>query len=152
MLSFESGCPCGSGQPLANCCARFWRGEAITRPEELMRARYSAFASGQMEFLLATLHPSRQQPDERAQLTQSLADTQWLALHVLAAVENCVEFVAFFRQQNKLGQLHERSRFVYEDGRWWYLDGDFLPALKWERNESCWCRSGKKYKKCHGLN
>ncbi len=71
-----------------------------------MRARYSAFALGQVEFLMATLHPSRHQPDELTQLNKSLANTQWLALHVLAAEGNSVEFTAFFRQQNKLGQLH----------------------------------------------
>jgi SEC-C motif-containing protein len=150
--TIESLCPCGSQQALVNCCERFWRGQPIAAPEELMRARYSAFALRQADFLMATLHPSRHQADELAQLNKSLANTQWLALHVLAAQANSVEFVAFFRQQHKLGQLHERSHFVFEAGRWWYLDGDFLPPIKWERNGMCWCGSGKKYKKCHALD
>ena len=148
----KSLCPCGSLQPLENCCARVWQGETVTRPEQLMRARYSAFAMGKADFLLATLHPSRHQPDELAGLEQSFANTQWLGLCVLAAEGNYVEFAAFFSQQKKQGQLHERSRFVFEGDRWWYVDGDFLPPIKWERNAACWCGSGKKYKKCHAID
>lgn len=146
----DLSCPCGSRLTLSSCCARFWLGRTVSAPEELMRARYSAFALGQVEFLMASLHPSRHQADELVQLNKSLANTQWLALHVIAAQGNSVEFAAFYRQQDKLGQLHERSRFVLEAGRWWYLDGDFLPPLKWERNAVCWCGSDAKYKKCHG--
>jgi SEC-C motif-containing protein len=35
-----------------------------------------------------------------------------------------VEFVARYRVQGRGGRLHERSRFVREDGRWLYVDGD----------------------------
>ncbi|RYZ98939.1 MAG: zinc chelation protein SecC [Moraxellaceae bacterium] len=117
-----------------------------------MRARYSAFALGRLEFLLATLHPSRHQPDELQQLQNSQAHTRWLKLHVLAAEGSTVEFVAFFIQHTKIGQLHERSRFVCEEQRWLYVDGDLLPPIKWQRNADCWCGEGKKYKKCHGAN
>ncbi|WP_433676460.1 YchJ family metal-binding protein [Microbacterium gorillae] len=27
------------------------------------------------------------------------------------------------RLRAKLGRVHERSRFVRQSGRWWYLDG-----------------------------
>jgi SEC-C motif-containing protein len=37
-----------------------------------------------------------------------------------------VEFVARSRVAGKGQRLHERSRFVREDGRWWYVDGDML--------------------------
>ncbi|MEY4590904.1 MAG: hypothetical protein RL497_2980 [Pseudomonadota bacterium] len=115
-----------------------------------MRARYSAFALGRLDFLQATLHPSSRQPDELEQLKASQANTQWLKLHVLATQNNEVEFVAFFRGHGQIGQLHERSRFVFESERWWYVDGDLLPPIKWERNAMCWCGEAKKFKKCHG--
>ncbi|MEZ5505160.1 MAG: YchJ family metal-binding protein [Gammaproteobacteria bacterium] len=50
----------------------------------------------------------------------------------------------------KEGTLHERSRFVKEDGRWFYLDGEMLPLPSPGRNDPCWCGSGQKFKKCHG--
>ena len=37
-----------------------------------------------------------------------------------------VEFVARFRLGGKAVRQHERSRFVREDGRWFYMDGDEL--------------------------
>lgn len=150
MSDSEVLCPCGSRQVRAVCCARYWDGVLASTPEQLMRARYSAFASGQLEFLLATLHPSSHQPDELVQLKNTLANTRWLRLHVLAVEGNTVEFAAFFSQHDKVGQLHERSRFVFEAERWWYVDGEFLPFVKWERNANCWCGENKKFKKCHG--
>ena len=65
----------------------------------------------------------------------------------------------------QVSQLHERSRFVREvvdqkdsvrnasqgeTKRWLYVDGDQLPPLAPKRNAPCWCRSGKKFKHCHG--
>lgn len=143
-------CPCGSQDALSVCCARYWSGAQPSTPAALMRARYSAFAFGRLDFLLETLHPSRRAPDELEQIKLSQKNTQWLGLKVLAAADCEVEFVAFFRQQDQVGQLHERSRFMFEGDQWWYVDGELLPSVKWERNWLCWCGGGKKFKKCHG--
>jgi SEC-C motif-containing protein len=37
-----------------------------------------------------------------------------------------VEFVARSKLGGRAHRLHERSRFVREHGRWFYLDGDLL--------------------------
>ena len=37
-----------------------------------------------------------------------------------------VEFVARYRVNGRAGRLHERSRFVREANRWYYVDGDAL--------------------------
>lgn len=37
-----------------------------------------------------------------------------------------VEFVARFRVAGRAVRQHERSRFVREQGCWWYVDGDVL--------------------------
>jgi uncharacterized protein YchJ len=37
-----------------------------------------------------------------------------------------VEFVARSRLAGRGQRLHERSRFVREEGRWFYVDGDLL--------------------------
>ncbi|QSA19995.1 SEC-C domain-containing protein, partial [Vibrio furnissii] len=47
--------------------------------------------------------------------------------------------------------LEERSRFLRENGLWYYIDGEFPQqsvSLKVGRNEPCPCGSGKKSKKC----
>jgi SEC-C motif-containing protein len=60
-----------------------------------------------------------------------------------------VEFVAYYKDP-KPGQVHERSRFTRQKGRWLYVDGDTLSPLWPQRGDLCWCGSGKKYKVCHG--
>jgi SEC-C motif-containing protein len=41
-------------------------------------------------------------------------------------VTGVVEFEAHWRQGDARGAMHERSRFVREDRRWFYVDGDAL--------------------------
>lgn len=125
-----------------------------------MRSRYSAFCTGDITYLLATHKTAAPTALLTDQIRVTLATTRWLKLQVLHAAADGdngqVEFVAFFREQagdsitTKLGQLHELSRFRRDDGRWYYLDGDHLAPLKFARNDSCWCGSGKKLKKCCG--
>jgi SEC-C motif domain protein len=95
--------------------------------EALMRSRYSAFVLGRTDYLLATWHPGTRPP----RLDANPAALTWLGLelrrHTVADADHAtVEFVA----RNKLGgraeRLHERSRFVRENGRWFYVDGDDL--------------------------
>lgn len=92
-----------------------------------MRSRYSAYARGLSAYLLATWHPGTRP----AQLPAEEPGTHWLGLRVLqteAPEENLafVEFVARYRIGGSSAQrLHERSRFVREQGRWYYVDGEF---------------------------
>ena len=89
-----------------------------------MRARYTAFARGLTAYLLETWHPTTR--PRRLVLDR---EQQWLGLQVLEArggfldAEGVVEFRATWRQRGVTEVLHERSRFVREDGRWRYLSG-----------------------------
>lgn len=126
-------CPCGrknvKGKPLAyvDCCGRYidhWEAQPAPDAEALMRSRYSAFVRESQVYLQATWHES-QRP---AQLEFD-ATTKWLGLDVKrfqVTGENAaeVEFVARYRLSGRAVRLHERSRFVREDGRWYYVDGD----------------------------
>ena len=91
-----------------------------------MRSRYSAFVLERADYLLATWHASRRP----SQLTFD-PGVKWLGLEVrehlpIDANHAEVEFVARQRDQSgRAVRLHERSRFVREDGRWYYLDGDW---------------------------
>ena len=125
-------CPCGrtltKGQPMAleACCGRYHTGQPAPEAESLMRSRYSAFVRGDVPYLLATWHQS-QRP---AELTLE-AGTRWLGLeikqHRLTGEGTAeVEFVARFRVGGKATRQHERSRFVCQEGRWFYVDGDVL--------------------------
>ncbi len=89
-----------------------------------MRSRYSAFVLERRDYLLATWHPST-----RPAMLDFEPGVKWLGLEVRCHSRTDsdhaeVEFVA--RQRDATGRahrLHERSRFVREQGRWFYLDG-----------------------------
>ena len=151
-------CYCLSGQPFDTCCHPFLSGKKLPRnPEQLMRSRFSAFCARNYEYLFSTHHPSKRAPDEREQLLNSMAQTQWLGLKIINAKKpgkdhdiGFVEFTAFYEKRGIAGQVHENSRFLMEDGQWFYLDGELLDPVSIGRNAPCFCNSGKKFKRCHG--
>ena len=101
--------------------------EIAASAEALMRSRYSAYVLKLEEYLLATWHPDTR-PSE---LDLTADDTKWLGLEVKKhALQDdshaTVEFVARYRVAGKGHRLHELSRFVREDGRWYYVDGDMM--------------------------
>ena len=96
-----------------------------------MRSRYSAYVRGDAGYLLATWHPSTRPPA----LDFGDADaTRWLGLEVRrhqqhGAHQATVEFIARYKVGGASAvRLHEISRFTHEDGRWFYVDGEFPPG------------------------
>jgi SEC-C motif-containing protein len=126
-------CPCGRVDArrkvlaYAACCGRFLTGFAKTPApdaESLMRSRYTAFVLEDAAYLLATWHPSHRPADIAFD-----PGTRWLGLEVrshrrIDPTHAQVEFVARSRLAGRGHRLHEQSRFVCEDGRWFYVDGD----------------------------
>jgi SEC-C motif-containing protein len=127
-----SACPCGLGPPYDACCGPLHRGERqASTAEALMRSRYAAYARGLVPYLVETLHPSRRAPDEARRVRRSLQHTRWLGLRVLAVeggsileATGVVAFEATYEAGGRRGVMHERSRFVREQGAWRYLDGE----------------------------
>ncbi|MDO7598056.1 MAG: YchJ family protein [Pseudomonadota bacterium] len=153
MIHTPSACPCNNTTSYQACCQALHDGELIaSSAEQLMRSRYSAFATGNITYLIASLHPDNRQADDEIILRQTIEDTQWLGLKIIRhkPVGNnaTVEFVAFYQDQS-IGQLHERSNFIKKDNQWFYVDGEILDPIKLSRNQTCFCGSGKKIKKCH---
>ncbi len=116
-------CPCGSGSTYDDCCGRYHRGDVpVPTPEALMRSRYSAFARADAGWLLQTWHSST-----RPRRVDLDGEQEWIGLVVLSATgglfdtEGTVEFRATYRHRGVTEVLHERSRFVREDGRWVYV-------------------------------
>lgn len=91
-----------------------------------MRSRYSAFVLGLESYLLTSWHPSTR-PAELDVSTPP--QPKWIGLKVLDkamqdAEHGTVHFLARCRVGGKAERLEENSRFVRENGRWYYLDGD----------------------------
>jgi SEC-C motif-containing protein len=125
--SLPSRCPCGSGQAYAACCGRWHAGPLhLQAPdaEALMRSRYCAYALGLHDYLLATWHTSTRP----AALDAPEPGLRWLGLEVRRHQARdgnsaTVDFVARSKLGGRAHRLQENSRFVREDGRWFYVDG-----------------------------
>jgi len=110
-------------------------------PKELMISRYKAFVNKDWKYLVETsLHQTLEELNHPTTIT-------WLKLDVVDNYDNFVEFKAYYRDGSNVVLLHEKSRFTQVDGVWKYDDGVIFNS-KIERNESCPCGSGKKFKKC----
>jgi len=91
-----------------------------------MRSRYSAYVLALEPYLRGTWHTStRPSPP----LFDKAENPRWLGLeikrHEMTGADSAlVEFVARYKIAGRAHRLHEISRFVREDGRWFYVDGD----------------------------
>lgn len=122
-------CPCGLPQTYSRCCGAFHTGEAVApTPERLMRSRYSAFAMGDAAYLLRTWHPT-----SRPNKLVLDAGLIWKRLVIeassgggLGAHAGTVTFTAIARDAEGRHAQREHSRFLREQGSWFYVDGDAL--------------------------
>jgi SEC-C motif-containing protein len=119
-------CPCGKASYM-KCCGRFLEQGAIAHTaEEVMRSRYSAYVLHHDQYLLNTWHSTTRPATLN---TREEPVTKWVGLSVKHANTDgdnaIVEFVASYRVPGggPAERLHERSRFVRENGQWFYVDG-----------------------------
>lgn len=151
-------CRCGSGETYTQCCQPFHQFKAYPETaEQLMRSRYTAFCHRLDSYLNESLHP------EKRLTKHTVTDpaTTWIQLNILNKqhglindTKGTVEFITTFEENEEFFELKENSNFVKQENRWFYVDGKTNIkniSLKWKRNSPCWCHSGLKYKKCHGL-
>lgn len=155
-MADDTPCPCGTNKPFADCCKPYLeKGKIPATAEALMRSRYSAYALGKASYLLKTWHP-----ETAPEAINMDTSPTWYGLEVVGTWrgqendrDGVVEFKAHYLSQGKADTLHEVSRFVRLDGRWFYVSGEILEPdqeknKKVGRNDPCPCGSGKKFKKC----
>jgi len=158
-----AGCPCGVGKSYKSCCEPFHKGEKLPETaNELMRARYTAFAKGELEFLKSSIAPESLHDYDEASIKSWSENSKWLGLTVVHSDKGLatddkgtVEFIAKFNFENEDREHHEVAEFKKVDKRWYYVDGRIKGRTvrnenKVGRNDPCPCGSGKKYKKCCG--
>ncbi|BBU68853.1 MAG: hypothetical protein KAZ37_02090 [Rhodocyclaceae bacterium] len=120
-------CLCGSGKSAESCCRPCHEGKApAATAEALMRSRYVAYALGLEPYLLTTWHATTRPTSLALDKEPNL---RWLGLSIKRHELNgenraIVEFIARYKIDGRAYRLHENSRFVREDGCWFYVDGD----------------------------
>ncbi len=116
-----NACPCGA----TDCaCALYHNGAAAPDALSLMRSRYTAYVLKLYDYLMNTWHS-----DTRPAALE-WEHQRWLGLEVKNySVESpehaTVEFVARYKVNGRAYRLHEISNFVCEQGKWFYVDGEF---------------------------
>ncbi len=163
-MTMES-CPCGSQKTFAECCGPALAGtSAPATPEALMRARYTAYAKQNVDFIFDPVAPARRGDFDRQGSETWPREPEWMGLEIVSTAgggpsdtAGTVEFSAKYREKGQDRRHDELASFVKIGGRWYFEDGH-MPAVKQVRNEGprtgrndpCPCGSGKKFKKCHG--
>lgn len=153
-------CPCDSQKSYLLCCELYITGkQSPESPEALMRSRYTAYTMANIDYIKETMRGKALIGFQEIDAKRWAKRVNWIKLHVLKSViENSgtgyVEFEASFVDSSRLKSIHEKSAFIREEGRWYYVDGAYLAPSQTEkiisRNTNCPCGSQRKFKNCHG--
>jgi SEC-C motif-containing protein len=126
-----------------------------------MRARYTAYTQGDIDFVARTNDPHNPEPFDAESAKAWSKSSKWLGLEVVktekggdADNQGKVEFIARFRAEGEDHAHHEIATFRRRGGTWLFVDGK-TPGVTVRkdtpepgRNDPCPCGSGKKFKKC----
>jgi len=125
-FSKNSPCPCGSGQKYKKCCERYHKGLVAKSAVELMKSRYSAFAVGDINYIIKT-STFQKDFDELRSFSKSC---EFKKLEILDFKEDEKEAFVIFKVSVFCGgvdsSFSEKSFFVKKDGKWFYDSGKIL--------------------------
>jgi SEC-C motif-containing protein len=128
-------CYCCSGRKFEDCCEPFINESALPQTaEELMRSRYSAYATASIEYLLRTTHPSTRKFHDSKAIEEWAKTNRWEKLEIVLTGKGTrtdrtgtVEFKAHYTDAENRPQIHhEQSNFRKELGKWFFVDGKVL--------------------------
>ena len=121
-------CPCGSQKKYKKCCAVYHKGALAPNALILMKSRYSAYATGNADYIIKTTHPEN--PDFTTERTSWKKDidifskhTEFGGLKIIEFIDGEEEAYVTFEASLSSGLLTEKSRFLKSDERWLYVDG-----------------------------
>ena len=126
-FSVNSLCPCGSKKKYKKCCQVFHKGANPKDALSLMKSRYSAYAVGDAKYIKKTTHKSSPYfGDEIKEIENFCKNEEFLGLEIVEFIEEAKEAYVTFKALLGSGVLYEKSRFLKEDGVWFYVNGEFL--------------------------
>ena len=125
-FSINNPCPCGSGIKYKKCCGKYHKGLVAKTALELMKSRYTAFAIGKINYIIKTSTFQKDFED----LKSFNNSCEFKKLEILEFIDgNSEAFVTFKatifcnKQDNS---FIEKSRFIKENGKWYYQSGEIL--------------------------
>ncbi len=148
---------------LTDCCLPLIQQSKLAdTAETLLRARYTAFTQGEVDFILSTHHSRTLKDTSREEVEEWSKGSEWLGLKIVQIdagqkkdEKGTILFSAKYSAEGKTHEHWEKSFFEKEKGQWKFLDAQGIQIgtlrrtePKIGRNAPCSCGSGKKYKKC----
>jgi SEC-C motif-containing protein len=122
-FSVNNPCPCGSKVKYKKCCGRYHKGLVAKTALELMKSRYTAFAIGKIDYIIKTSTFQKDFDD----LKSFSNSCEFKKLEILEFIDGASEAYVTFRAtifcDTKDNSFVEKSRFVKENDRWYYVDG-----------------------------
>ncbi len=132
MKNTDDLCPCGSGLLYNKCCESFINGlkKIDSDPELLLRSRFTAYTLKNVDYIYSSWHKKYRPTESKEFFLSSLKNIKFINLvieeKIISDNTASITYIAFFKKILKVGQIHEKANFVYEDGRWYYTDGIML--------------------------
>lgn len=118
-----------------------------------MRSRYSAFAKGNVDYILSSHDPETVEEVVREEVEVWSRESEWMGLEILRTEaggpdddEGVVDFVAKYKLKGLTTQHRERAEFRKLEGKWVFVDGSDIPAEAKAKPAAKWV-GGKKNKK-----
>lgn len=126
-------CPCGGKHLYQKCCMPYHKGDMLpANARELMRSRYCAYALGLTDYVVTTTHPENVHYEQdvekwKSDIQEFCKNTKFRGLEILEFVDGANQATVTFKASLSQGPTDtgftERSTFIKEDGRWFYLSG-----------------------------
>ncbi|WP_375241489.1 YchJ family protein [Lacinutrix sp.] len=122
-------CYCGNIKSYNTCCEIFHLNNGQTETaQQLMRSRYSAFVLANGNYLMQTHHKSTRPIKEKKAIVKWAKSVEWIKLELLETSnglekdkEGTVTFNAYFYENGNIDVIHEKSAFIKENDKWYYL-------------------------------
>lgn len=135
-VSVNDFCPCGSTKKYKKCCKTFHDNISIPKTAlELMKSRYCAYAVSNANYIISTSHEknidfSTDLNSWQKDILSFCTNTKFEKLEIIDLIEGEIEsyvtFKAYLFQNNQDVSFVEKSRFLKENDKWFYVDGKFL--------------------------
>ncbi|MDO6595955.1 YchJ family metal-binding protein [Oceanihabitans sp. 2_MG-2023] len=122
-------CYCGNNKTYQACCEVFHLNQGKTETaEQLMRSRYSAFVLANGDYLMQSHHVSTRPTAEKKAIVTWAKSVEWIKLEIQETIkgllddtEGTVIFNAYFYENGNVEVIHEKSAFIKEKNKWYYL-------------------------------
>jgi SEC-C motif-containing protein len=119
-FSINALCPCGTKLKYKKCCRPLHKGAVAKDALQLMRSRYSAFALGEIAYIIKT-STFQKDFEDLLSFSQECEFTQLKIIEFINSDEvSYVTFEATLFCNGIDSSFREKSRFIKDKNRWLY--------------------------------